>query len=175
MPLARLHAPFDHPDWIFEPKLDGFRAVAYVDNGAARLVSRKQNVYKSFPVLTAAIGNSLSVRDAILDGEIVHLGPGGAAQFYDLMRRRPPQHFYGFDILWLDGRDLRELPLVERKRLLRKMIPTQPSPVLYVNHVVGTGAALYDAVCAKDLGRRCGEAAIGSYAAEANNRVHLST
>jgi bifunctional non-homologous end joining protein LigD len=40
MPLARLHAPFDHPDWVFEPKLDGFRAFAYVEAGACRLVSR---------------------------------------------------------------------------------------------------------------------------------------
>ena len=93
MPLARLHAPFDHPDWIFEPKLDGFRALAYVENGAARLVSRKQNVYRSFPALTAAIGKSLPVRGAIVDGEIVHLGPDGAPLFYDLMRRRAPQHF----------------------------------------------------------------------------------
>jgi bifunctional non-homologous end joining protein LigD len=45
MPLARLQAPFDHPDWIFEPKLDGFRAVVYIENGAARLVSRNRNMF----------------------------------------------------------------------------------------------------------------------------------
>jgi ATP-dependent DNA ligase len=56
LPLARLHAPFDHPDWIFEPKLDGFRALAYVEHGAARLVSRNGNTFKSFPVLTAGCG-----------------------------------------------------------------------------------------------------------------------
>ena len=91
MPLARLHAPFDHPAWIFEPKLDGFRAVAYIENGTARLVSRKRNAYKSFPALTAALAVSLAVRDAILDGEIVHLDGAGVPQFYDLMRRRRPQ------------------------------------------------------------------------------------
>src|SRR5690242_8840066 len=48
MPLARLHAPFDHPDWIYELKWDGFRALAYVNNGQAQLVSRKQNACKSF-------------------------------------------------------------------------------------------------------------------------------
>lgn len=51
MPLARVHAPFDHDEWIFEPKLDGFRALAYIEGGAARLVSRRQNVYTSFLVL----------------------------------------------------------------------------------------------------------------------------
>jgi ATP-dependent DNA ligase len=49
MPLAVLPAPFNHRDWLFEPKLDGFRAVAYIDNGTARLVSRKGNVYKVIP------------------------------------------------------------------------------------------------------------------------------
>jgi ATP-dependent DNA ligase len=65
----------------------------------------------------------------------------------DLMRRRRPQQFYAFDLLWLDGRDLRGAPLVERKRLLHGIIPPQPSPVLYVDHVV----ELFNAVCARDL------------------------
>ncbi len=72
MPLARLSEPFDHADWIFEPKMDGFRAVAYIEDGATRLVSRKQNVYRSFPALTAAVAAALSVRNAVVDGEIVH-------------------------------------------------------------------------------------------------------
>ena len=151
MPLARLHAPFDHPDWIFEPKLDGFRAVAYVEGGTARLVSRRQNIYRSFPKLTAAIAATLPVPDAILDGEIVQLGPDGVPQFHALMRRRAPQHFYSFDLLWCDGRDLRGLPLVKRKRLLRDLIPPQPGPVLYVDHVVESGVALYDAACGRDM------------------------
>jgi bifunctional non-homologous end joining protein LigD len=47
MPLARFDAPFEHPSWIFEPKLDGFRAVAYVESGACRLVSRNRNAFKN--------------------------------------------------------------------------------------------------------------------------------
>jgi bifunctional non-homologous end joining protein LigD len=61
------------------------------------------------------------------DGEIVHLGPEGIPLFYSLMRRRPPQHFYAFDLLWLDGRDLRGLSLIERKAALRTLVPPQPS------------------------------------------------
>lgn len=51
MPLAELRAPFDHPDWLFEVKYDGFRALAYLELGTVRLVSRKGKVYKSFPAL----------------------------------------------------------------------------------------------------------------------------
>ena len=92
MPLARLPEPFDHPDWIFELKYDGFRALAHLENGA------------------------IEAKTAVLDGEIVYLGKDGRPEFYSLMRRRSPQHFYAFDLLWLDGRDLRQL--MERKRML---------------------------------------------------------
>jgi hypothetical protein len=71
MPLARFDSPFEHPDWIFEPKLDGFRALAYVEGGACRLVSRNRNAFKTFEPLAKAIGQELSGRSAILDGEIV--------------------------------------------------------------------------------------------------------
>jgi ATP dependent DNA ligase domain len=104
--------------------MDGFRA---------RRVHRKRpgpgwfpgtgTPNESFPALTAAIAASLSLRDAILDGEIVHLDPHGVPQFLDLMRRRRPQHFYAFDLVWLDGRDLRAAPLVKRKRLLAGIVP----------------------------------------------------
>jgi hypothetical protein len=67
MPLARFDAPFEHPYWIFEPKLDGFRAVAYVEGGACRLVSRNRNVFKTFEPLAQAIGQELSGRSAILE------------------------------------------------------------------------------------------------------------
>src|SRR5262249_50273596 len=77
MPLARFDRPFEHPDWIFEPKMDGFRAVAYVERGACRLVSRNHNAFKTFDSLAQAIGQELSGRVAILDGEIVRPGPDG--------------------------------------------------------------------------------------------------
>jgi bifunctional non-homologous end joining protein LigD len=81
MVLARTKEAFDHPEWIFEPKLDGFRALAYVDAGECRLVSRKKHVYKSFQPLCASIAESLKVENAILDGEIVCIGPDGCPLF----------------------------------------------------------------------------------------------
>jgi bifunctional non-homologous end joining protein LigD len=69
-------------------------------------------------------------------------------RFYDLMRRRSPHYFYAFDLVWLDGRDLRMLPLLKRKAMLRKLV--RP-PVLYVDHVAGRGVDLFRAVCEQDL------------------------
>jgi bifunctional non-homologous end joining protein LigD len=151
MPLAQLRAPFDHPDWLFEVKYDGFRALACLEGGTVRLVSRKGNTYKSLPALCRSLAACMTVSDAVLDGEIVYLGPDGKPQFYDLMRRRGPQYFYAFDLLWLNGRDQRGLPLLERKRRLREIVPRAPSPLLYVDHVVGAGVDLFEAVGRNDL------------------------
>ena len=139
MPLKRLREPFDHPDWIFEIKHDGFRGLAYIEDGTARLVSRNGNTFKSFAGLSAALGACFPARNAILDGEIVCLGADGRALFDKLLYRRAEPHFYAFDCLWLDGRDVSGLPLIERKRILRGLVPPQPCRLLYVDHVLGTG------------------------------------
>jgi bifunctional non-homologous end joining protein LigD len=123
MSLARFDRPFEHPDWIFEPKMDGFRAVAYVEGGTCRLVSRNHNAFKTFAPQAQAMGQDLSGRAAILDGEIVRPGPDGRPLFYELMRRRGPFCFCAFDLLWLVASDLRDRPLAERKRLLRELVP----------------------------------------------------
>ncbi len=72
MTLSRIPAAFDHPDFLFELKHDGFRSLAYISDGHCELVSRKRNHYKSFHSLKAALAD-LKVTDAILDGEIVCL------------------------------------------------------------------------------------------------------
>jgi bifunctional non-homologous end joining protein LigD len=72
MRLARRLEPFDHPDWIYEIKFDGFGALAYIDEGKCRLVSRRRHEYKSFRELQASIAE-LPVANAVLDGEIVCL------------------------------------------------------------------------------------------------------
>lgn len=75
--LAHHPEPFDRRDWLFELKWDGFRAVAYIETGAWRLISRKGNLFKSFASLPAAIADALASHDAILDGEIVALDAAG--------------------------------------------------------------------------------------------------
>jgi bifunctional non-homologous end joining protein LigD len=82
-----------------------------------------QAAFKTFTELAQAIGQELPGRSAILEGEIVRPGPDGRPMFYELMRRRGPFCFYAFDLLWLDGTDLRGLALSGREALLRKLLP----------------------------------------------------
>jgi bifunctional non-homologous end joining protein LigD len=74
------------------------------------------------------------------------------------MRRATPQHFYAFDVLWLAGRDLRALSLLERKRMLRRLVPPQQSPMLSVDHVGKIGADLYRVVFECDMEGICASA-----------------
>jgi bifunctional non-homologous end joining protein LigD len=148
---AKIAAPFDHDYWVFELKHDGFRAVAYVEDSVARLISRKQIQYKGFTGLSAALAG-LRVHNAMLDGEIVALRSDGRSQFMDLMRRRTQQAlYYVFDLLWLDGQDLRPLPLLERKLALSHLLKLSRVPaILYADHVEGIGTSFFKAVCARD-------------------------
>jgi bifunctional non-homologous end joining protein LigD len=127
---------FDHGDYIFELKMDGFRALAHVGPDETRLVSRRGNVYKRYTELAAAIHIELDC-EGVLDGEIVCLDENGRPQFYELLRRRGEPVFYAFDVLWLDGEDLPPRPLIVRKRLLRSIVPGQPSVRLYAEHIEG--------------------------------------
>jgi bifunctional non-homologous end joining protein LigD len=132
--------------------MDGFRAMAYVGEAETRLLSRRGNTYKSFPGLCAAIHIDLDC-EAVIDGEIVCLDSEGRSQFYELLRRRGRGEpvFYAFDLLWLDGEDLRSRPLIERKRLLREIVPEQPSVLLYANHIKRTGIEFFRLACEQDL------------------------
>ena len=73
MTLSRRLEPFNHPDWLFEIKHDGFRALAYVQGNQCQLVSRRGNVYKRFLPLPEQMAKELKVKSAVLDGEIVCL------------------------------------------------------------------------------------------------------
>jgi bifunctional non-homologous end joining protein LigD len=148
MRLASLREPFDHPDWIFELKYDGFRALAEVRSGECRLISRNQKTYKSFGQLCAELARIS--RDCTLDGEIVCVDSDGRPQFYDLLRHRSEAAFVAFDILDVDGRDLRGLPLIERKRILHATV-VPGGRLLCPNHIEGRGVALFQRACELDL------------------------
>jgi bifunctional non-homologous end joining protein LigD len=148
--LVRLADAFDHDEFIFELKMDGFRALAFAGQDQTRLVSRRGDVYKRFIGLAAAIHMELDC-EVVLDGEIVCLDPTGRPQFYDLLRRRNEPVFYAFDLLWLDGEDLRTRPLVDRKRLLRSIVPGQPSAILYAQQIERNGLEFFRLACDQDL------------------------
>ena len=81
--------------------------MAYIDGHHCRLVSRRGIVYKSWPYLCEELAHAVRCRNAVLDGEIVCLEPDGRSHFYNLMFRREWPYFMAFDLLWLDGRDVR--------------------------------------------------------------------
>jgi bifunctional non-homologous end joining protein LigD len=139
MPLSRLAEPFNHPDWIFEIKWDGFRSLAFIENGRCRLVSRKGNEFKSFPALNLALPNECRAARAVVDGEIVCLDDSGVSQFTDLLFRRGEPRFYAFDLLSLNGEDLRYLPLTDRKHRLRGIVPQLGQRLLYCEHIESAG------------------------------------
>lgn len=132
-------------------KYDGFRAVAYIEHGTTKLVSRKGNTYKRFDDLCAGIASTLKVKDAIIDGEIVCLDDAGVPRFDWLLHRRHPPSFVAFDLMWLNGRDYRNKPLLERKTALRKIIPSTSPFVLYADFVIVQGMGLFRAACERDL------------------------
>ncbi len=159
--LQHFPIPFDHPDWLFELKLDGFSAAAYIEDGNCRLISRKEHAYKSFPRLCEAI-TRLPVKQAVLDGEVVCLDAHGRPVFDRLFYRQGTPFFYAFDVLRFDGRDLQSLPLVKRKKLLKQMVPAG-STVRYLDHVEEHGTALFRLVCERDLEGIVAKYARGKY------------
>ena len=150
MELVRQKTPFDHPDWLFEIKYDGFRSLAYIEDGC-KLVSRNEFHYQRFKDLAESIVSDLDVSNVIFDGEIVCLDDKGHSRFYDLMGNRGVPIFALFDVLWLNGEDLRDLPLSDRKATLREIVPESPERMLYVDHIQEHGTALYEQCCSLDL------------------------
>jgi bifunctional non-homologous end joining protein LigD len=167
MPLSRRRDPFDHRDWLFELKLDGFRAIAYVDGRRTRLMSRKAIVYRRFDALSDAIAESLEGHAAVLDGELVCLDEKGRPQFYTLLYRRAAPCFFAFDLLWLDGEDVRPRPLLERKRRLAGLLRDADGGVCALDHVRGRGRDLFTEVCRLDLEGIVAKDARAPYAPEA--------
>jgi bifunctional non-homologous end joining protein LigD len=115
-----------------------------------RLISRHGNRFASFDPLCQSMAFFLSVKSAVMDGEIACLDQNGCSQFNNLLFRRGEPTFCAFDLLALNGRDLRDLPLVERKRRLRDILPHCPQ-LLFVDYIEGLGEELFELVCQRDL------------------------
>ena len=153
MPLARSRAPFSAPGWAFELKYDGFRALAEIDFGRCRLISRNGNPFASFQDLAQRIGGQFPQRRAVLDGEIVCLNEHGHPQFAALLSRRGEPCFIAFDLLYDTGNDFRHDQLLDRKLALRRFLAHVPKrePIMYADHLEEHGEALFQRVCEMDL------------------------
>lgn len=155
---------FDGPEWLFEIKWDGYRAVAFIADGKARLVSRNQNdLTPRYPELKD-LPQFVKAKNAILDGEVVAVDEQGRPSFSLMQQRtgfRPGGRrgvanadvavlYYAFDLLYLDGYDLRRATLEERKRALASVIGPGDS-LRYSDHYEAQGKALFKLASEKGL------------------------
>jgi bifunctional non-homologous end joining protein LigD len=144
---------FDSDDWIFEIKWDGYRAVASISGGKVELYSRNN---LSFNSRYTEIVDELSTWsfDVVLDGEIVALDENGHSRFQLLQNWMSDQQgtlrYYVFDILWLDGYDLADVPLIDRKKILKQIIP-QSDAICYSDHVEKNGIKFFEAASQRGL------------------------
>jgi bifunctional non-homologous end joining protein LigD len=138
MLLGRRREAFDHPDWLFELKYDGFRALLSIGVENPAFISRKANPFARFSNLALVIDRELQTH-AVLDGEVVCFDSEGKPRFYELMFGRGEPAFVVFDVLALEDRDLRELALIERKKILRRLIPHRSSFVLFLGEHLKSG------------------------------------
>jgi bifunctional non-homologous end joining protein LigD len=166
MPLSRKPAPFDHPEWVFELKYDGFRSLAVIQNGRTELISRNGHPFNSFDTLRKAM-TALGDGKTVLDGEIVCLDRRGRPQFNDLLFHRGEPCFFALDLLMSDGRDLRTERLTDRKHELRRLLSKVPaSRMQYVEHVEQYGTTLFERVCKMDLEGIVAKHSFGNYVTE---------
>jgi len=146
------HAP-DGDEWLSEMKFDGYRGLCRIEGGKARIFTREHLDWsKRWPQLTTSLA-ALDVDDAWIDGEVVALLDDGTISFEALQdpagRDGVTLALYVFDLLWLNGQDLRDKPLLERKRLLRDVVPGVDDSGLihFSEHVVGNAAEVYRHAC----------------------------
>ena len=156
MLATSVEKPFDDPGWLFEIKWDGYRAVSFLEDGKVRLVSRNQNeLTGEFPELRE-LSQLIKAKNAVLDGEVVALDEQGRASF-SLMQQRTGIRkggrrvgarrelqvvYYVFDVIYLDGYDLRRVILEQRKELLAQIIT--PSQVVRYSDHFPRGLALFE-------------------------------
>lgn len=108
-------------EWLYEVKLDGFRGVLFIEGGRGRFSSKTKRPLRRFEDLANGIARTLPVTDAIFDGEVIVMGDDGPL-FNALLFGRGRPEYAAFDLLWLNGRDLRDQPFWRRKRTLEKLV-----------------------------------------------------
>jgi len=122
-----------------------------LEEGQTRLVSRNDHVYTRFPALCTELRKDLRGDEAVIDGEIVCLDAQGRPHFDQLFDRRGTPSFVAFDLLWMNGRDYRPRPLLERQAELAGVLPAESRCVLRAQHVAEHGVDLFRLACERDL------------------------
>lgn len=142
---------FSDPEWIFEPKLDGVRCLAFKSGDDVRLMSRnKLDLSQRFPGVAQALGRQN--HDFVVDGEVAAVKDGRTS--FGLLqqagRTKVSIQYFVFDVISVDGKNVTKKPLLDRKALLKKALSWR-RPLRYVDHVVGDGEASLEAACQQGL------------------------
>ena len=152
--LAKLvENPPQGDDWLYELKYDGYRIVAFVENDNARLVTRgNKDFTKYFEPVAQSLIEWAESRAMVLDGEVVIINSQGRTDFQALQSymKNPKSKnltYIIFDLLALDGADLREYPLIQRKEMLSDLLKDAPKSLLFSKHVLGNGKQNLEAAC----------------------------
>jgi bifunctional non-homologous end joining protein LigD len=153
---TRVDHPPAGPGWLHEIKVDGYRIVARLQRGKVRLLTRTGLDWTSRFARIADAIKQLPAQSAMLDGEIVVLDERGHSDFAQLQQhlsegRHDGMVYMTFDLLFLDGRDLRRLPLTERKAALRELIADDDGLARYSDHIDSDGTEVYRHACAMGL------------------------
>lgn len=138
--------------WVHEIKFDGYRLEARLQDGEVRLTTRAGNDWTDRFRTTVEALSRIKVRNALLDGEVVNRSPQGDMSFHGLQEAlstgdQQHLHYYVFDILFLDGEDLRTRPLLDRKAVLERLLRRAPSHIHYSEHFVAPGADVLAHAC----------------------------
>jgi len=139
-------------EWVHEMKLDGYRMVCRIEDGEAAMISRNGKDWTgNFPSVERCAAR-LPVETAWLDGEVVVMEADGRTSFQALQNALTTDHsaklhYFIFDLLHLDGYDLRRVPLVERKRLLESLLESAPATLKFSAHIEGSGDEIYRQAC----------------------------
>jgi bifunctional non-homologous end joining protein LigD len=146
--------PFSDKDWIYEIKWDGYRAIAEVNKTNARIYSRNGNLFNStYPVVLQAL-EELNIQ-AVLDGEIVIVDEEGKSNFQLLQHYQSDNNqvmeYRVFDLLSLNGVSTIDLPLVDRKKLLKELLPKKNNVIKYSDHIETKGEEFFKIAQEKDL------------------------
>ena len=168
--LAKLvDAPPTGDEWVYEVKYDGYRILAFTEQGKTRLMTRNDNAYTDrFPAIAASVNELAAGRAMVLDGEVVIADEDGKTDFQALQHhlKHPglvDPTYMVFDILALDGEDVRGKTLLQRKDLLEDILKEAPANLRYSNHVKGHGAESLLAACKLQLEGVVGKRADSRY------------
>jgi len=172
--LARTDTSFpaEYEAWVFELKYDGYRITAYAENGEVRLLSRNGNDYtKKFQAVADSVAHLSGGRGIVLDGEVVILNADGKTDFQALQNYVKNESsgnlvYIIFDLLALNGDDLRDSPLIKRKEKLEKLLKSAPENLQYSEHIAGDGKQILEAACSMGhegiIAKRAGSVYSGS-------------